>query len=395
MKRKDLLLLDQTVGRVLFGIAALSARLRPARIELPPRLGEPPRFLVIRPGGLGDAIMCIPFLRCLRETFPDAHVTVVCVAKNRAMLEMTSYHDELLVLGDSGSTIRNLRRLRRMDIDVLFDLEPHRRTSSLVSWWTSARARVGFDTNSRRRLYTHLVAYAEDRWSESENMLRQLTVVGVPWTPGVLRPARIEIDTDRRDAARSRLLDAGLDPDSDFIVAIAVGALKPENLWIMSRFVELIESILAEDSRARVLLLGSAGDVENTNVVLGGLRNAQGVTNLVAQTPLADTLAILSLCRVLLACDGGIVHMAAAAGCGTVSLWGPSDMHRFKPPGEEHVGVRSDYACVPCMTRERLGEFPGCPYARRCLNDLGVASVMSAYLVQKRQIETLRTKMDQ
>jgi len=96
-----------------------------------------------------------------------------------------------------------------------------------------------------------------------------------------------------------------------------------------------------------------------------------------------ESLAVLRASRILLACDGGIVYMGAAMGCSTISLWGPGVMERFKPPGEEHVGIRKDYFCVPCVNYSRLGEFPGCAYDRRCMKDITVDEVFENYLVLK------------
>ncbi len=187
MNRKNLILIDKTIVRILFFFAAVSARFRRTQVDIPPRLPRRPQFAVIRPGGLGDGIMSIPFLRCLRREFPTSRITLVCVTKNRAVFDLISYHDELVVLDDLTHTIQQLWRLNRTKLDVLFDLEPFRRTSSLVSWLSGAKTRVGFDTNSRRKLYTHFVTYAEDSCSESENMLNQLAVVGKHPRPGVGR----------------------------------------------------------------------------------------------------------------------------------------------------------------------------------------------------------------
>lgn len=394
MKRKYLLYFDKTVARLLFLLVAGIARLRPARVEMPPALGNPPRFAVIRPGGLGDAIMCIPFLRRLRQAFPKAHVTLVCVGKNKSVFALLPYHDELVVLDELSRTLGNLWRLHHSPFDVLFDLEPRRSSSSIVAWLSGARSRVGFDTSSRRQLYTHLVTYYEDSSPESENMLRQLAVVGLGDSADAATDTAVEIAPAPREKARTLLSDAGIDAESEFLVAVSAGALKPENRWVMSEFSSLIESILAEDARARVLLVGSAVDLECTEEVIGGIADTDRVANLVAKTTVPETLAVLAACRILIACDGGIVHMAAASGCSTISLWGPSVMQRFKPAGPTHLGIKSDHPCVPCVTRERLGEFPGCPYARRCLVDIKAPRVLDAYLLEKRRLESTLSAPD-
>jgi ADP-heptose:LPS heptosyltransferase len=152
----------------------------------------------------------------------------------------------------------------------------------------------------------------------------------------------------------------------------------------MSEWVKVIESILADDAEAKVVLVGVPADRADADEVARGLGGNARVVDLVGRTSHLEALALLERCDVLLACDGGVVYMGAAMGCATVSLWGPGVMERFKPPGERHVGVRKDYPCIPCVTWDRLGEFPRCPYDRKCYGDLTAAEVFEAYGRAKR-----------
>jgi ADP-heptose:LPS heptosyltransferase len=380
MNRKLLLLLDKTVLRALFYAIVLIARLRRAGPSPPVvRLTDAPRFLVIRPGGLGDGLMSLPFLRALKQNFPAGHVTLICVKKNQAALKRVPFYDELIVLDDLAKFWRNVRRTLRGGFDVLFDLEPFRRTSAIVAWASGTETRVGFDTNSRRLLYTHLVTYAGDSRFEAANMLYQLRVIGLDPAAEDAADLCLPFPDERRAGVTSLLSEAGIDAERVFLVAVAVGALKPHHRWVMTEFARLIELVRSEDRAVRVVLVGSPTDVADTEEVWRHLGSHERVTNLVGKTDFNSALGVLERCRILISCDGGLVYMGAAMGCSTLSLWGPGVMERFKPPGERHVGVRKNYACIPCVTWERLGEFPPCPYERRCYNDLTAEEVFGAY----------------
>lgn len=176
------------------------------------------------------------------------------------------------------------------------------------------------------------------------------------------------------------LESAGVDLQRRFTVAVAVGALKPHHRWVRSEFAGLIRLIKADDDNVRVLLIGASSDLVDAHEILRELGDDAGVTSFVGETTFSGALGILEHCKILIACDGGVLYMAAAMGCSTVSLWGPGVMERFKPPGEDHIGVRKNYACIPCVTWERLGQFPPCPYGRRCYNDMRAREVFDAYL---------------
>lgn len=388
MDRRLLIFLDKTVIRVLFYVAVLVDQLRRAKVESSLKLNELPRFLVIRPGGLGDALMSVPFLRALKAAYPSSHITVVCVKRNQPVLELLPFHDELITVDTLPRLVENLGMLRRNRYDMVFDLEAFRRTSSVIAWISGAKVRVGFDTSSRRHLYTHFVTYSGDSCFEAANMLRQLHVLDIAVPADSALDMRINLPKAHQSTTEAILAEARLDPRRHVLVAVAVGIMKPHHEWVMSEFSALIELIRTGDDDVRIVLVGAPDDRDNVDEVLGYLDGDEHIVDLVGRTDVSHILGVLKCCRILVSCDGGIVLMAAAMGCATVSIWGPGVMERYKPPGKQHVGVRKDYACIPCVTWDRLGEFPPCPYNRRCLNDLEVADVFAAYNGLQRHLET-------
>jgi ADP-heptose:LPS heptosyltransferase len=373
MNRHILILLDKTVFRLLFWIVVLAAQFRKdvSRGELiSPRPDS--HFLVIRPGGLGDAIMTIPTLRALRESYPQSRISVICVGKNRAGFELLPFQDELIQIDSTEA----MGRLIGRRFDIVFDLEPFRRISSIVAWLSGAKVRVGFDTGSRRRLYTHLVNYAHDHLPESANLTRQLKVIGVRVPEHEYTDLSVEICQDDEEEASRILKDNGV---TGPLIVVAPSVLKPQHRWSNEKWALVTSRLLQAEDDLRVILMGRPGDREDAGEVVRRLPDKDRVLNLVGRTSLPVSLAILKRSRALLACDGGILYMAAAVKCPSLSLWGPGVMERFKPPGEIHVGIRKEHPCIPCVTWDRLGEFPQCPYNRKCYSDISVRDIESAY----------------
>lgn len=373
MNRQFLILLDKTVFRVAFWIVAAISRTRgnrPSgnRLQIAPLS----RILVIRPGGLGDAMMAVPLFRALRNAYPDSRITIICVRKNQPVLELLSFHDELLIMDKPGSVLSIFRN----QFDVVLDLEPFRRVSAIVAWLSGAPVRIGFDTGPRRALYTHLVSYAHDHRFESANMVRQLRYLGIRVTDDESADLRFDLAPEIRQSALTILNERGA---QGRLVAVAPGVLKPHHRWDMEKWAGVIDSIVQSDRESRIILVGGPGDRPDVDEVLRHVTDLDRVIDLVGKTSLPESLGILASCEMLLACDGGVVYMAAAMGCPTISLWGPGVLERFKPPGERHIGVRKDYPCVPCVTWDRLGEFPRCPYNRKCYQDITAAQVFESY----------------
>jgi len=376
MNRHLLILLDKTAFRLLFWLVAAWAwlRRRPSGPH-PARLPTSPRLLVIRPGGIGDGIMCIPLLRSLRKAFPQGRIILACVKKSKSALQLLPYSDELVVVDEPAGMFRLLQGT----FDAVLDAEPFRLVSAVVAYLSGAPVRIGFDTGPRRLLYTHLVTYAHDHLFEAANMVRHLEALGIRVPEDEAVDMRFEPPASARVSARGILATHGADPTRDALVAVAPGVLKPHHRWVMAEFAALIEAIRSGDDATKILLVGSQRDLQDSQEVVRHLSSTDRIIDLVGKTNFAESLAVLEACQILVACDGGVVHMAAAMGCRSISLWGPGVMERFKPPGDRHIGVRKNYPCVPCVTWNRLGEFPGCPYDRKCYKTITAAEVFAHY----------------
>jgi len=387
VNRSLLILLDKTVFQVIFYFILLLTTLFKKNIpnyRLKP--DQSTSFLVIRPGGLGDGLMSIPILKALRKNFPANQITLMCVKKNQAIFQQLSFLDEVMVIDKLSDFSSNLYKLFWGKYNCVFDFEPFRKISSILAFLSGSEVRIGFDTNVRRKLYTHFVVYHNEKSYESINMLRQLTVFGI----GATRNEALDISFDLPETIKRRANDLlqsnGVEPEKDIIIAVAPGVLKPQHRWVMSRFAELIEMIRSEDLNTKILLVGAPSDVSDAKIVLQYLSGNERVINFVGKTTFSEVLGLLSASKILIACDGGMVYMAASMGCDTISLWGPGVMERFKPPGGNHIGIRKDYGCIPCVNYSRLGEFPPCPYNRRCLNDITAREVFDQHLRLKSKV---------
>ncbi len=388
MNRHVLIFLDKTLFQCVFYIVTLFVKSRKTVAEkVPVPVPKQARVLVIRPGGIGDGLMSLPFLRAVRKTFPDGKISLICLNKNKLAYQHVSTYDELIILDDPRALLKTLRSFFRGEFDIVFDLEPFRKVSAIVALISRAHIRIGFDTNTRRALYTHLISYANEKVYESKNMLRQLDVFGTEYSKEESENLSFSLPDAALDVAGEMLVSRGIDPNH-FILVVVPGVLKKHHRWNMAHFSKCIDLVCQEDDRVKIILMGVPADEQDAMQVMAQVRESHRIENMVGVTNYTESLAILSMCDILLACDGGIVYMAAAMGVSTISLWGPGVMARFKPPGDKHIGIKKSYPCVPCVNYSRLGEFPGCPYDRMCMNDIVPEDVFEAYIQLKSETQS-------
>lgn len=100
-------------------------------------------------------------------------------------------------------------------------------------------------------------------------------------------------------------------------------------------------------------------------------------TNRVGKTKLAELITDLRTCRLLVTNDTGTMHLAAAIGVPTVSIFGSTEPVLTGPLGPQHTVIRHHVPCSPCFKRE-------CPFGHYdCMTKVSpdqVAAAVRQYL---------------
>jgi ADP-heptose:LPS heptosyltransferase len=275
---------------------------------------------------LGDGVMKLPFVRALRQTWPQARITWLA-GKGRTVYAGTlaplvrDCLDEVIEEAGIGTEARELLRRplpeRRFDLvidtqrRVLTTLILRRiRTGSFVS------GAAGFLLSSRK---------PPSGAGKPPSMIGQLFAL---LSVAAGRPVTPVFDLALDSAWTSRA--AALLPDGKRYVGIAPGAGGAHKRWPLERFAALARGQIAA-GRAAVFLLGP--DEESW---LPALRDAVPAAHfpLQAEAGAASPLLTIALAQRLAAAianDSGTGHLVAASGCPLVSLFGPTRAAKFAP----------------------------------------------------------------
>jgi 3-deoxy-D-manno-octulosonic-acid transferase/heptosyltransferase-1 len=117
-----------------------------------------------------------------------------------------------------------------------------------------------------------------------------------------------------------------------------------------------------------VIFTGSAND----NNAIETITNAMGkkAVNIAGETNLKELAYLYSKCDLLITTDSGPMHIAAAMGCPTVALFGPTAPWRTGPYGKGHIVIRDDTECSPCFKKT-------CDHMT-CMKNITVEKVLEA-----------------
>ncbi len=316
-------------------------------------------YLIIRPGGIGDAVLLAPTIRALKTKYPQAHITILAEQRNAGVFPLIPGIDTILCYDRPREFIQALRGR----YDVVIDTEQWHRLSAVASRLISAPVKIGFDSNERRRMFTHPVPYSHDIY-EAESFANLLQPLGIG-NEVVCRTARF-LTIPGAAAEKAALL---LEPlDGKPFVAIFPGASIPERRWGVERF-GVVAATLA-DKGFKIVVVGGCEDRADGKIIVG----AMGLT-LAGITTLAETAAVIARSSLLISGDSGVLHIAVGLDISTVSLFGPGLAEKWAPKGDKHVILNRCLVCSPCT---RFGTTPPCSNDVRCMKEITAAQVVEA-----------------
>ena len=320
-------------------------------------------ILIIRPGGIGDAVLLAPALRDLKKKYPTTHITILAERRNVGVLSLIPDVDQLYCYDRPAEFWQAVSK----KYDVVIDTEQWHRLSAIVARLVRAAVKIGFATNERRRMFTHALPYYHDEYEVAsfKHLIEPLT--------GLSEQAESTIPFLTVPAAATATAEKLLETLSDKpFITIFPGASIPERRWGAGRF-RAVAAELAQKGYG-IVVVGGAVDLADAQTIAG-----ESDLNLAGKTSLAETAAVLARSALLVSGDSGVLHLAVGLGVPTVSLFGPGRALKWAPQGNQHAVINKNLPCSPCTT---FGTTPPCPYNARCMQEITVDEVVTHCLKQ-------------
>lgn len=321
-------------------------------------------MLVIRPGGLGDAIHLIPFLRACRGYFRDAEIHLLMERRNAGLVPPALAQQVFLY---DRNLPRELWAALRGGYDAVVDTEQWYHLSAIVAYLTGAPIRCGFASNRRARLFTHPVPYDETGY-EARVFLSLFEALSGQRSAFDDDATYLETTRTDREWAETALAAVTGRP----LVVMAPAAPIPERQWHPERYAAVAQRLAARGWAT--VLVGAPADRPVCATVATALE-ARSTLDLSGRTTIAESAAVIARATVYVSSDGGLLHVAHALGVATVGLFGAGIASKWAPRGRRARIVRHPLPCSPCT---RWGHAPPCPRNVECLERLSVDQVVSA-----------------
>jgi heptosyltransferase-2 len=329
------------------------------------------KILIRATNWLGDAVMSLPAIRAVRESFPGAYLTVLARPSVAGLYARERAIDQ--VLPDSGDRGRTAAELRRELFDCAI-LLPNSFDAALLAWRAGIPRRIGYRRDARGWLLTEAIAAPEpgeiprhERFYYLELLRRAGLIAEYPPCVEIRLDGRVEA----REAGMAALHDAGVPGPA---IGVSPGAAYGNaKRWLPEYFAETA-AILARVYAASLVLFGSVAERPLCAQIAGLFGEAgPAVHNFAGETTLVQFIDLAAACRMFLSNDSGAMHVASALGVPTVTVFGSTDDTTTGPTGAWARIVREQVECSPCLLRE-------CPIDHRCMTRVTAERVAAVAL---------------
>ncbi|MDE3074671.1 MAG: lipopolysaccharide heptosyltransferase II [Chloroflexota bacterium] len=388
---------------LLFGLFTLlglgSAVGRAFRRTKPIEADNLRRILVIRLDLLGDLVMSLPAVHALKQSYPNASVTVLALPYAAGLLKLAPEVDatlafdvnlirrpaEVLRPSNYRAFFGLVRQLRRERFDLCLSL--HGQFACVMAWLSGCRRRYGYRreaypfmlTNSlpggRYGVRQHEVLYNLALAQLAGAKLPEGKLLGTAYAPHLAVPAREQRQT------KQLLAEFEVRPETLLVVIHPGASNGSAKRWMPAGWGQVANG-LHSDLRAAIALTGTAAEAD----VVREVERACDFRPIImaGQTSIPQLAALLKRADLLLTGDTGPAHLAAALGTPIVSVFGPTDPLVYAPFTPRVAVLRRDLSCSPCYVAKATAE---CPYGHvNCMRELQPEEVYQASrrMLQKR-----------
>lgn len=305
------------------------------------------KFLIVRQHNqFGDMLANVSLFRAIKETYPEAEITLIVSPQNHYAVTKNKFIDECFNFDKkklfSLKYIKSLRSVlkKKYDVAIIPSTVSISATSLILGRIANAEVRIGpSELNGKVNKYSYFL----DRripldWRKYPDA--HVSDFGLD----IVRPFGITtkdfsstISFDDQDIKVADNFIKENFPDSEIpLVGLHVGAGKPHNRWALDNFIEVMDG-LNESFGCRFILTGSSSDKNELDYVMEHTTHKPA---LFINRTIPQLAALISMLRLFVTNDTGVMHVAGTTKTPQISVFGPTNPFNWAPVGPNKFFIR-------------------------------------------------------
>lgn len=306
------------------------------------------RVLIINVNWIGDCLFSTPFIKAVREAYPESYIACLLHPRCKEMLESNPRLDEIIIYDEEGEhkgllgKLRLINILRKKRFDIAFIL--HRSfTKALIATLAGIKERIGYPAKHRAILLTRQVEEPFEEVHKVEYFLKIARTAGVT-AKGL--SYEFFINEPDRNFIKDFLRTRGVS-ESDLLVVLCPGGNWDPKRWPKENFANIGDT-LAQRFGAKIVISGAKKDIGLVQDIEGMMKTKPIIS--CGKTSLKELGALLERADLVIANDTGPMHMAISAKTKTIALFGPTSPKITGPygDGDYRVIAKCEECEIPC-----------------------------------------------
>jgi len=336
--------------------------------------------------GIGDVVHMLPLIENIRATYSKAYITMIVKFADEQILLAPGLVNEFILWEEIDSKKIRTLRARHYDIAYLNVITNYFKGILYLKFVINADKVVSEFLVSRD--YKHYKLIKRDsclhRVIRNNQLSKVSSLLGLSTTPNLQKALSNVLNNHYIKHVCSTL-------KSDKIIGVCMGSAPTDAKKGFSKVQKDVKQWPLENVLVLCAKLANAGcDV----VVLGGAAQkyiSDGLAELKARESsmnspnqmrgyihdyigncsLAESMQLISLCSICVGVDTGLMHMAAALGIPTVTLFGPTNPMEFAPYSNENFNITLNLPCQYCYRKTAMYDCK----SNECMKGISVGKV--------------------
>ncbi len=319
------------------------------------------KVLIVKVSALGDVIHSLPVLAYLHSACPEVEIDWMVEEGFSSVLNDHPLIDRVIpiktkhwrklsllrMLKEVGSFIGELRQSR---YDFVFDLQGNSK-SGFFTLLSRGRGKYGFDFRQVREWPNLLATNHRVALSEEEHHVAQraLAVVQAAVPSAKMPPLAgpLHVLPEAREQVERQLQELQLGERS--LVVLHYGTTWQTKLWSLEGWQQLAVKLINQTKLMPLLTWGNEAELQAATAIARATDNRALIW---PRGSLPELVALLKRVDLVVGCDTGPIHIAAALGTPTVSLYRVTDARRNGPLGDNHRCLQTPLECARCLRKE-------------------------------------------
>ena len=316
-----------------------------------PLTHKPKYILIIRLSSLGDITHCLPVSYNLRKHYPQARIAWLVRERYKELLEMEACLDEIVeiknisprrLIARINEICRIINLLRRKKFDIVLDLHCVLITN-IISIFSGSPLKFGID--KKNELGLKVLKYSP--LSKNKKIHRVNAYLSILNLLGInTYEIKYNFVIPLKDSDRMfDLLKRYGHSSRKAVIAFHPGTAWEIKQWGIEKFAELSSILSIRYDTELVIIYGPKEKFFKQDKITGLFSPK---AKFITCSGIKELAALLERCDLLIGNDSGPLHLAAALGIPTISIFGPSNHFVSAPFGDNHKIIRKNISCSPC-----------------------------------------------